>query len=447
MTIKAPATPGVVDPSKRILEPEAERNRAPEGPVKVVHAFWLAGMSCDGCSISVTGATNPKVEDLLAGVIPGLPKVILHHPVLSVEVGEEFTDAYERAAKGELDAPYVCIYEGSIADERIAHETGGYFSAMGMQAIEAGEEESLDGGTPFSTADRMAQMAPGAAAVIAIGTCATWGGIPSAAGNPTGSMSLMDFLGKDYRSALGLPVINVPGCAPIGDNFTETVAAILLFLQGMGPLPEFDELGRPAWLFEETVHRTCTRAGYYEEGIFAEEYGDKECLVEIGCWGPVVNCNIVSRGAQSHMGGCMAAGGPCIGCTMPGFPDKFAPFYEAPPGSLVSSTASRTLGFGIRRLRALSNHDRNREVRWDELYGGEVPSGWGNVEKPGLLDKTMHFFYEKLQFSGTKKKPGRDDSRRWHTDMPPRARNMQAPHDVSGENEERAPRDVSERNW
>jgi hydrogenase small subunit len=450
VTIQAPRTPGVVDDaSERVLEPEARQNRAPEGPVKVVHAFWLAGMSCDGCSISVTGATNPKVEDLLNGVIPGLPKVILHHPVLSMEVGEDFTHAYELAAKGELDAPYVCIYEGSIADERIAQETNGYFSAMGLSGLSSEDEngdEQSEAGMPMPTADRLAQMAPGAAAILAIGTCATWGGIPSAAGNPTGAMSVMDFLGKDYRSALGLPVINVPGCAPLGDNFNETVAAILMFLQGMGPLPEFDELGRPAWLFEETVHRSCTRAGYYEEGVFAEEFGDKECLVEIGCWGPVVNCNIVSRGAHDNKGGCMAVGGPCIGCTMPGFPDKFVPFYEAPPGTFVSGNASRTLGFGIRRLRAVTNHKVNREVRWDELYGGEVPSGWGDVEKPGPLKKTAHFFYEKLQFMGNKKKPGRDDSDRWHTDMPPRARNMQAPHDVSGtaESEGRAREDVDE---
>jgi len=72
-------------------------------------------------------------------------------------------------------------------------------------------------------------------------------------------MSLMDFLGAEYRSALGLPVVNVPGCAPIGDNFTETVFAILLYLQGLGPLPAFDQLGRPAWMFTETVHQGCTR--------------------------------------------------------------------------------------------------------------------------------------------------------------------------------------------
>ena len=140
----------------------------------------------------------------------------------------------------------------------------------------------------------------------------------------------------------------------------------------------------------------------------------------------------------------MKVGGPCIGCTMPGFPDKFSPFYTAPPGSAISSNASRTLGSGIRRLRALSNHNANREVRWDELYGGEVPSGWGEVEKPGPFKKSVKFFYEKLQFSGDKKKPGRDDSDRWHTDMPPRARNMQAPHDVSGEPEGRARQDVDE---
>jgi hydrogenase small subunit len=409
------------DPSPEEIQ---EPHKAPQGPIKVVHAFWLAGMSCDGCSISVTGATNPSVEQLLTGSISGLPTVVLHHPVLSVEAGDEFIEPFDQAAEGKLDAPYVVIYEGSIADERIAAATNGYFSAMGDQVMEGSEAR------PFPTAERLAVMAPNAAAVIAIGTCATWGGIPAAAGNPTGSMSLMDFLGADYRSSLGLPVINIPGCAPIGDNFTETVAAILLFLQGMGPLPEFDELGRPAWLFTETVHRGCTRAGYYEEGSFVENYGDKECLVEVGCWGPVVNCNIVSRGAQSHMGGCMAAGGVCIGCTMPGFPDKFAPFYKAPPGSLVSSTASKTLGFGIRRLRTLSHDNVNREVRWDAVNGGHVPSGWGEVSKPGVIDKTVHYFYEKLQFRGAKK-PGRDDGRTYSGDLPPRAEGMDVVQDQS----------------
>ncbi len=420
----ATSAPGDVERPRDASPQEEEQSPlGPRGPIKVVHAFWLAGMSCDGCSISVTGATNPSVEQLLTGSISGLPKVMLHHPVLSVENGDEFIHPFELAADGKLDAPYVVIYEGSIADERIAAATNGYFSAMGDKVLDEDR-------TPFPTAERLRAMAPNAAAVVAIGTCATWGGIPSAAGNPTGSMSVMDFLGADYRSALGLPVINVPGCAPVGDNFTETIAAILLFLQGLGPLPEFDELGRPAWLFSETVHRGCNRAGYYEEGVFAKRYGDKECLVEVGCWGPIVNCNIVSRGAQSHMGGCMAVGGPCIGCTMPGFPDKFAPFYKAPPGSFISATTSRAVGFGIRRLRAMSHDNANREVRWDLVNDGRVPSGWGRVPRPGLLGKTVHFFYEKLQYSGSKK-PGRNDRRHYATDLPPRARGMDVVQDKS----------------
>ncbi|MHB8574501.1 MAG: NADH-quinone oxidoreductase subunit B family protein [Dehalococcoidia bacterium] len=365
------------------------------GPLEKVYAFWLAGMSCDGCSISVLGATAPPVESLLTGTIPGVPRVILHHPVLSVEAGEAFVNNYRLAMDGKLDAPYVVILEGSVPDESLSGD--GYWSAMGTSAI-----GGSDGGKPEPVATWLARLAPGAAATIAIGTCATWGGIPAAAGNPTGAMSLMDFLGRDYRSAFGLPVINVPGCAPVGDNFTETVAAVLLFLQGIGPLPEFDELGRPAWLFSETVHRRCTRAGYYEEGTFASEYGEPQCLVEIGCWGPVVQCNITSRGAINHMGGCMNTGGICIGCTMPGFPDKFAPFYKTPPGSAVSSNTSRTVGSGIRALRRISQRDRNRETRWDRQ--GSVPSGWADVDELGLTDRVMHYFYEKLQF--------------WHSERP-----------------------------
>jgi hydrogenase small subunit len=224
-------------------------------------------------------------------------------------------------------------------------------------------------------------------------------------------MSVMDFLGKDYRSAFGLPVINIPGCAPVGDNFTETVFAVLLFLQGLGPLPSFDELGRPAWLFTETVHQGCTRAGYYEEGVFAKEYGEAECLVDIGCWGPVVNCNIVKRGAINHMGGCMRAGGVCIGCTMPGFPDKFTPFYKTPPGALVSTTASKSMGFFIRRLRRLSNREVNREHRWDVAQ--DVPSGWAHVQPQTMTDKVIHYFYEKWQQFGARKQGRRPHEQKW----------------------------------
>ena len=365
-------------------QPTLEANALDE-----IHVFWLAGMSCDGCSVSAVGATSPSAESLMLGNMPGLPKIVLHHPVLSVTAGDEFMHPFHLAMQGKLGKQFVVVYEGSIADERRNDANGGYWVALGTRKVD-GENQ------PFPTADILALMAVHAAAVIAIGTCATWGGVPAAAGNVTGSMGLMDFLGDDYRSTFGLPVVNIPGCAPQGDNFTETVAAVLMFLQGIGPLPEFDSLGRPAWLFSDTVHQSCTRGGFYEEGTFAKKHGDKECLVEIGCWGPVVQCNINKRGALNHVGGCMNVGAPCIGCTMPGFPDAFSPFYTKPPGTVVSSTLSKSTGYFIRNLRRFSMMYANRTNLWNK--NDHVPSGWGHMVKPSSLQKIAQFFYKKIQF-------------------------------------------------
>ncbi|MBA3412497.1 MAG: hydrogenase expression protein HypE [Actinobacteria bacterium] len=383
----------------------APRGTTKLGPFERVHVFWLAGMSCDGCSIAVLGATAPSVESLLTGTLPGVPLLLLHHTAVQVEAGEAFMEPMRRAARGELEDPYVVVFEGSCADEDALGE--GYWSAIG-------EEVDGNGGkVQVPSAVWLRRLAPGAAAIIAIGTCATWGGIPAAINNVTDSMSVADWLGRDYRSALGLPVVNVPGCSPVGDNFTETVAVTLLFLQGLGPAPELDELGRPAWLFGETVHRTCTRAGFYEEGSFAKKFGDKECLVEIGCWGPVVQCNITSRGAINHMGGCMNVGGACIGCTMPGFPDKFTPFYKAPPGTMVSGTGAKILGGFVRPLRLITQRKLNREVRWDTKQGAGAPPGWGAAPHSTIIDKFTDTFYEFLRHRGaygTTKKAGK---KRW----------------------------------
>jgi hydrogenase small subunit len=302
-------------------------------------------------------------------------------------VGPEWTHNLFMAERGELDAPYLICWEGSIMDESIAGD--GYWMGLG---------EDPQTGRQITSLEWLDRLSPGAAAVVAVGTCASWGGIPAAKGNVTNSMGCMDYLGKDYRSAFGVPVVNVPGCSPIGDNVLETAAAVCLFLNGLAPLPEFDELGRPAWLFGETVHRHCPRAGYYEEGVFATEYGDKECLVELGCWGPVVQCNIAERGIVDGHGGCMQMGGICIGCTMPGFPDKFSPITEIAPGSLISSTTSRVVGGAIRRMRTVSKVDKNMTARWDAA--GETSSGFGrSTTAPKGATKMIHKFYSKYQHS------------------------------------------------
>ena len=109
------------------------------------------------------------------------------------------------------------------------------------------------------------------------------------------------------------------------------------------------------------MHEGCDRAGYYEQGDFATEYGSPKCIVKLGCWGPVVKCNVPKRGWINGVGGCPNVGGICIGCTMPGFPDKFMPFMDEPPGGKISTTASGLYGSVIRNLRHVTGtHRRQR---------------------------------------------------------------------------------------
>ena len=127
------------------------------------------------------------------------------------------------------------------------------------------------------------------------------------------------------------------------DNFMETVLYLLYQVAGLAPMIPLDDQLRPTWLFGKTVHEGCDRAGYYEQGDFAEVYGSPKCIVKLGCWGPVVNCNVPKRGWMAGIGGCPNVGGICIGCTMPGFPDKFMPFMDEPPGATSLHLSDRSL--------------------------------------------------------------------------------------------------------
>jgi len=138
----------------------------------------------------------------------------------------------ESAASGAL-SPLIVVIEGSVFDPVQAGD--GFFSGMGERD-----------GRPCTVTDWLDRLVPQATAVIAIGTCATWGGVPAAAGNPTGAMGLTDYLGSEFRSQAGLPVINLPGCAPPGDNFIETLIYLLLHLRNE-VLLELDDLNRPRW--------------------------------------------------------------------------------------------------------------------------------------------------------------------------------------------------------
>src|SRR5947199_6653250 len=332
--------------------------------VKEIHVVWMTtGLSCDGDSVSVTAATLPSIEDVVLGAIPGLPKVHLHNPVLAYEVGDDFMKYWFQAAAGELD-PFVLGLEGSVANEDIKSE--GYWAAMGTDPHT---------GQPITTSEWIDRLAPKVLAIVCAGTCATYGGIHAMAGNPTGAMGLADYLGWNWRSKAGLPVVNVPGCPVQPDNMTETLLYLLYQVAGLAPMIPLDENLRPTWLFGKTVHEGCDRAGYYEQADFAKEYGSPKCLVKIGCWGPVVNCNLTKRGWMNGVGGCPNVGGICIACTMPGFPDKFMPFMDEPPGGKFSSLASGLYGGVVRRLRTFTMPMLDEEPKW-RTPGRDLTTGY-----------------------------------------------------------------------
>ncbi|HYC71928.1 MAG TPA: hypothetical protein VEB66_12020 [Opitutaceae bacterium] len=319
-------------------------------PITKMHVLWLtAGLSCDGDTVAMTAATNPSIEDVVRGMIPGIPQVVLHHPVLAYESAEDFVRFFRDAADGKLD-PFILVVEGSIPNER--NKAEGYWTGFGLD---------LETGQPITVCDWLDRLTPNAWAVVTAGTCSAYGGIHAMAGNPTGCMGLADYLGWDWKSKADIPIVNVPGCPIQPDNFMEVLLHLLRQAAGHAPMIQVDDALRPKWLFPATVHEGCGRGGYYEQAQFAEGYGARECIVKQGCWGPVVQCNVPERGWIGGVGGCPSVGGICIGCTMPGFPDKFMPFMNQPPGSLLSSEAVQTYGKTVQALRRFTQSSLNKE--------------------------------------------------------------------------------------
>lgn len=250
----------------------------------LIHVLWInAGLSCDGDSVALTAATQPSVEEIALGALPGLPpQVAVHWPLIDFECGppsggaDDFLEWFFRADRGELE-PFVLVVEGSIPPNEQLH-TEGYWCGFGNDPAT---------GQPMTTSAWLDRLTPKATAVVAVGTCAAYGGgIHAMAGNPTGAMGVPDYLGWDWKkSKAGIPIVCVPGCPIHPDNLSETLTYLLYMATGQAPMIPLDDALRPQWLFGKTVHEGgCDRAGYYEQGDFATEYGSPKCIVKLGCW-------------------------------------------------------------------------------------------------------------------------------------------------------------------
>jgi hydrogenase small subunit len=376
-TAAAPTCERTGDPIQLwLLSVEAHIDRG-RSEHEVVHVVWLtSGLGCDGESLALTAATSPSLEDLLGQAIPGAPSVVLHSPVLAYDVGDTFMQDFYDAEDGRLE-PYLLVLEGALGNERINGD--GHWSGLGVDP---------QTGQPITTNEWIDRLAPRAAAVVAVGTCATYGGVPAMKNNPTGAMGLPDYLGWSWKTKSGVPIVCLPGCPTQPDNLTDVLLYMVLHVTGRAPAPSLDDQLRPTWLFGYTTREGCSRAGFTEQGKFATEYGaDRRCLVKLGCKGPVAKCNVPTRGWVNGVGGCPNVGGICIGCTMPGFPDKYMPFVEPDRWGNTSANVQRfTYGpvFSYFRERNLDRHF-DREPEWRHARP-ELTSGYPESElgvKPG----------------------------------------------------------------
>ncbi len=269
--------------------------------------LWLQGGGCSGCSVSLLNSVSPNPRNILVDeVVPGKHINLRFHPTVMAGAGDPAVAELERTRQ-EATNGYLVVVEGSVP----LGSDGAYARSGERQ----GEEVSM--------LAWVTSLAPDALAVVAVGTCAAFGGIPSGAPNPTGSVGVREVLSAE---GIDTPLVNVPGCPPHPDWIVGTIASLLL--QGLPTDGALDEYLRPKAFYGQLIHENCPRRAYFDEGKFAEKLSDPYCLYELGCKGPVTHADCPTRLWNNGVNWCVGSGAPCIGCVEPTFPDVVAPIYE-----------------------------------------------------------------------------------------------------------------------
>ncbi len=256
-----------------------------------VPVVWLQFQDCTGCSESFIRSTHPTAEKVLFDFIS-----LEYTEVLSAASGHQLEEARLDVLKN-YKGKYILAVEGSLP------ESYKYLTVGGQSCIDVFKE-----------------MAENAAAIVAYGSCSSWGGIAAAHPNPTRAKSIDEFTNK--------PVIKAPGCPPIAEVITGVIAHIVTF----GSVPELDHFGRPKAFYRHRIHDKCNRRAYFDAGLFVEEFDDEGsrqgyCLYKVGCKGPTTYNSCAEMRWNGGVSYPIQSGNPCIGCSEKGFWDN-GPFYE-----------------------------------------------------------------------------------------------------------------------
>jgi hydrogenase small subunit len=298
------------------------------GKARRPSVIWLSFQECTGCTESLTRSHSPTIENLILNAIS-----LDYHHTLQAASGTAAEQAREQAMH-DNEGKYLLIVDGSIP----TGAEGAFSTIAGMTNL-----QMLD------------EVAKGAAAIISVGTCASFGGIPFANPNPTGAVPVTDLV-KDK------PIINVPGCPPIPVVITGVLSHYLTF----GNLPEVDNLQRPLSFFGDTIHDRCYRRPFYDQGKFAKSFDDEGarngwCLYELGCKGPTTYNACATAKWNGGVSFPIESGHPCLGCSEPNFWDggSFYTPLSSPTENMTGAAAGAVAG-GIVAGLAYGLYDRKK---------------------------------------------------------------------------------------
>lgn len=278
--------------------------------------IWLSFQECTGCTESLTRSHAPSLESLIFEFIS-----LDYHHTLQAASGEAAEHARLEAMR-DHQGQYLVVVDGSIP-----LGNPGFSTVAGI-----------------SNLDMLRETVAGAAAVVAVGSCAAFGGLPHARPNPTGAVGVRDLV-KDR------PVVNISGCPPIPTVITGVLAHYLTF----GVLPDLDEHLRPRAFYGQSIHDRCYRRPFYDKGLFAETFDDAGaragwCLYRLGCKGPMTYNACATLKWNGGTSWPVESGHPCLGCSEPDFWDAGG-FYRAlsmPTNNMPCQAAySAAIGGGI----------------------------------------------------------------------------------------------------
>ena len=287
MSKNCPIIKGKEETSKRLIDLSLKSIRSENQKVNLI---WLEATGCSGNIISLLNATNPDLEYFLSQMI----NLTYNNSLMAKEGENAFKNFMDT-----LETEFILVVEGAVSTKN-----NGFYNIIARY-----QNQLITGMDAVRMAGEKAKY------IISVGTCASFGGPSAANPNPSGSLSVSDFLKKD--------IIKIPGCPSHPDWVIGTIAHLITF-----GLPELDSKGRPLMFYGITIHDRCTRRSYFDQGLFAEKLGDKECMFKLVCRGPVTKTDCPIRQWNGHVNWPVEDNTPCIGCAQENFPDGMEPFIR-----------------------------------------------------------------------------------------------------------------------